>query len=59
MPSIFVNAGCKAVRDECEFIYGQGSGYLRRKKCVSGHMEFQNRVGRFFFVILFKVFIWG
>ena len=34
MPSIFVNAGCKAVRDECEFIYGQGSGYLRRKKCV-------------------------
>ena len=26
--------------------------------CVSGHMEFQNRVGRFFFV-LFKVFIWG
>ena len=50
MPSIFVNAGCKAVRDECEFIYGQGSGYLRRKKmCVSGHMEFQNRVGRFFF----------
>ena len=34
MPSIFVNAGCKAVRDECEFIYGQSSGYLRRKKCV-------------------------
>ena len=34
MPSIFVNAGCKTVRDECEFIYGQGSGYLRRKKCV-------------------------
>ena len=34
MPSIFVNAGCKAVRVECEFIYGQGSGYLRRKKCV-------------------------
>ena len=31
MPSMFVNAGCKAVRDECEFIYGQGSGYLRRK----------------------------
>ena len=22
MPSIFVNAWCKAVRDECEFIYG-------------------------------------
>ena len=59
MPSIFVNAGYETVRDECEFIYGQGSGYLRRKKmCVSGHMEFQNRVGRFFF-ILFKVFIWG
>ena len=59
MPSIFVNARCKAVCDECEFIYGQGSGYLRQKKmCVSSHMEFQNRVGRFFF-ILFKVFIWG
>ena len=34
MPIIFVNARCKAVRDECEFIYGEGSGYLRRKKCV-------------------------
>ena len=34
MPSILVNAGSKAVRDECEFIYGQGSGYVRRKKCV-------------------------
>ena len=34
MPSIFVNAGCKTVRDEYEFIYGQGSGYLKRKKCV-------------------------
>ena len=34
MLSIFLNAGCKTVRDECEFIYGQGSGYLRRKKCV-------------------------
>ena len=42
MPSIFVNAGCKTVRDDCEFIYG------RKKKCVSGRMEFQNRVGRFF-----------
>ena len=38
MPSIFVNAGCKAVRDECEFIYGQGSGYLRRKNvCFRSH----------------------
>ena len=47
MPSIFVNAGCKAVRDD-EFISGQGSGYLRREKMsVSGHIEFQNRVGRF------------
>ena len=34
MPSIFVNAGYKTVHDKCEFIYGQGSGYLRRKKCV-------------------------
>ena len=34
MPSIFVNAGCKTVCDEREFIYGQGSGYLRQKKCV-------------------------
>ena len=38
MPSICVNAGCKAVRDECEFIYGQGSGYVRRKKvCFRSH----------------------
>ena len=34
MPSIFVNAGCKAVRDVCEFIHGQGLGYVRWKKCV-------------------------
>ena len=34
MPSIFVNAGCIAVHDECEFIYGQGSGYVKRRKCV-------------------------
>ena len=34
MPSIFINAGCKAVRGECEFIYGQGSRYVRRKKCL-------------------------
>ena len=29
--------------------------------CVSGHMEFQNRVGRFCFIIiiLFDFFIWG
>ena len=31
MPSIFINSGCKTVRDECEFIYGHGSGYLRQK----------------------------
>ena len=38
MPNIFVTAGCKAVRDECEFIYGQGSGYLRRKNvCFRSH----------------------
>ena len=34
MSSIFVNAGCIAVHDECEFIYGQGSGYVRQKKNV-------------------------
>ena len=26
MPSIFVNAGCIAVHDKCEFIYGQVQG---------------------------------
>ena len=38
IPSIFVNAGRKTLRDECEFIYGQGSGYLRRKNvCFRSH----------------------
>ena len=56
MASIFVYAGCKAIRDECEFIYGHGPGYLKWKKmCVSGHMEFQNRVGRFFLVQSFHM----
>ena len=53
MPSIFINAEYIAVHNECEFIYGQDSGYVRPKKkkkkkntCVSGYMEFQNRDGR-------------
>ena len=32
MPSSFVNTGCIGVHDECEFIYGQGSGCVRPKK---------------------------
>ena len=35
MPSIFINAGCKAVHDECEFIYGQDSWVCKAEKvCV-------------------------
>ena len=41
MPSIFVNAGCKAVCDEFRV-------FKAKEMCVSGHMEFQNRVGRLF-----------
>ena len=41
MPSVFVNAGCETVRDEFRV-------FKAEKMCVSGHMEFQNRVGRFF-----------
>ena len=53
MPSTFVNAGCKTVCDKCEFIYGQGSGYLRRKNvCFRSHGI--SKKGRYFFFFFSK-----